>query len=200
MSQKKLTKEDLKSPDAFITFSDKVIGWLERHKGPIITLFVATFVLGGSYVGWGMLRKHSEKSAQEELYSIEASLNQMRKKLPEDHKPESLDKDFPEMASRYQSFIEANKNHKAGAIATLNFVDLLVEYDQIEKAQSLLDMIGAQFKPNDFFSGLLTFQLARLNLKQQNYDKAISLYQKLLGENSHKHLHAQSLLNIGLSY
>ncbi len=67
----KLTKADLKRPDAFITETTKLAEWSFKHKNLMISIVLALVIFGIGWAGWGVYSDARESKAQNLLFSAE---------------------------------------------------------------------------------------------------------------------------------
>lgn len=70
----KIDKDMLKNPDIFVSTSDKIFEYVEKHFKTVATLFGLVVVAGVGYVAYGYIVAAKEQKAAEALYLPEAAL------------------------------------------------------------------------------------------------------------------------------
>ena len=180
----KLDAKEVKAPDVFITFSDKVIGWLEKYRRSVFGLIAGALVAGGVYVVYEYWQQHIERQAQEALYLIEEGSKENKDQL----------------IIKYQDFIKDHKRTKASLIATVRLADIFRQNSKLNEAQSAIESALGQVSSESFFFGVLNIQLASVKMDLKDFNGGISHLEAIVAEPSQKHFHGESLLKIGLSY
>ena len=82
----------------------------------------------------------------------------------------------------------------------MNAANLLVKFKKHEAAEKLLQQALKETKKKSMFFGLLQIQLGTLLAEKEQCDKALSYYQKVVGNKSFSYLHPQALLKQGVCY
>lgn len=220
---KKLTKEEVKKPDAFIHYTDKLIEWIERH-GKILTMVLAFIVLAGaSYVLFNKYQQYNEVSAQESLYHLRVELEKLNEKFKaKDEKTKStkvnkdttqdapdeestkLPKDFTEhflaIIAKYKEFINEHPGTGAQSAAYIQLAHLYAENKKWSEVSELLTQPLNQLKKESFYHGLMAMLKSQALMNQEKYNEATAILEGVSGQDQQKHLHAESLLRIGLCY
>ena len=201
---KKLTKEDVKGPDAFIAFSDKVIEKIEEQRKPIIFVLAAGFIVGLAFVSVSFIMKKQEQEAQNALYKLETQYKKRTDKLAKDEQKnkegKSLESDYGQIVDQYQQFIKEYPKSKAAKIAAIALADIYQDYGKNEKSLETLENATKSLDPDDFFFGLILSKKASIYLDTKKYPDAISTLKTIIAEKSQEHLKADSLLRMGLAY
>lgn len=198
---KKLSKEEVKGPDAFIAFSDKAIEHIEKHRKPILVILATAFILGLSFVAIKFIFKKNEQKAQFKLYTIESEYKKRSEELvkkTEDKK--DLTADYGKIIDDYSQFINEYSGSKASYIAALSLADIYDTYNEYSKTFENLKKVTGSLKPDSFFYGLIFSKMGSALLALKKYEDAIQQFQKVVDAKGQTHLRADSLLKIGLSY
>ncbi len=206
--------KDVKQPDAFITTADKVGQFLVHHLKWIVTL-VIIFVVGGSgYIVQKKIHIKTEKTAANELYTIEQKLNKKQKELNKKSKADKtaskkkanvkpkigdFKKDFAVIASEYETVILKHKKTAASLTAAFQLSQLYFEHKQFPKAQNLLNNIDVSSHKN-VLAPLFHMLKATAHNHMKEYEKAVTFYNKVLEDKKATHIHGEAYIKLGLTY
>lgn len=214
---KKLTKEEVKKPDLFIHYTDKVIAWIEKH-GKLVASSLAVFILAGAgYVAITKFKSYQEQKAQDSLYELRVELDKLTEsfqattakdnKNANDKKSEEAaesKKDFAKhyeaIISKFKEFIDKNANTSAQAAAYIQLGNLYAANEKWEDAEELVSQPLAKLKKDSFYYGLMAMLLSQVQMNQGKYKEAIPVLESVSNQDKQKHLHAESLLRLGLCY
>ena len=221
-SNKKQSEIDARTPDAFLTLSDKLLKWIEDNALWLGALATVVFVSGLGYLAFDQWKNWSERKATSRIYQAEAALNQKREELGkvENNRLQELvkemankkDKKMPAMeptkvdfeanyaalASAYEKAILADKNSKAGVIAAINLAGFYLANNKVELATTLLEQVGGS--NNGPVAALLQVQRATLAMEKSDYERAIDQFEQVLQNKEVDFLHSVALLKIGVCY
>ncbi|MCB0365641.1 MAG: hypothetical protein H6624_04410 [Bdellovibrionaceae bacterium] len=206
---KKLSKEEVRGPDAFVATSDKVGKWIEKNKVPVFSIIGALFVIGGIKVAWDQWAGYREKSAQEALYTVEAKIKkkqeeiakelEAKKEKKEPAADRSLEADFGPLLSEYSSQINDLKGSKASLIASIHLAALYMDYKEFEKAKAFLaEQLPRVGKSGTFF-GLLHMQMGTALAATGKNEEARSEFEMVVKDPGSAFLHAEAVLKLGLA-
>ena len=145
----KIDKEMLKNPDVFVSTSDHIFNYIERHFKTVLTV-VAVIVVGGvGYVGVGYMNTRKELKAAEALYVPEAALRKAETSLSEakakaltlDSKNpavppqvEDFTKDYAPSVEQIKTVIKANDQTRAALISALSLSSFLLQLQKYTAA------------------------------------------------------------------
>lgn len=222
--QRKLTKEEVRKPDAFISTTDKIIESINKFKIPIITILAAALLLGSGMVTISLLKKHKENKASQALFPIQNQIDKIRKELkkaeaPPDN-PDDLEKQkknvenkkrtlkdsnefnnkFATLAKQYESAIDSHLGTSTAIHGVLSLTSLYAEYNMWKESNRLLLKIASNLTEEDIFYGLVHTSIGTTWMETADYEKAIASYEKVLASKKHNHLHGSVLLKKGLSH
>lgn len=200
---KKISKEELKQPDAFISLTDRVIKWVEKNKNIMMSVFAAFIFIGGGFSLVEYMNDQKNLSAQEELYKVTAQMRSAQKSLVDvkDMKftPEAFDKNFPGLVAKYEMVISEHEGTSAAVMAGIESASLLSEYKDYARALSVLKKVSSVDTSSVFF-GLYYSMLGRMYLSSGNYKGAIDSFKKVIASDKHKFLHSSLVLKTGVAY
>ncbi|MCB0420098.1 MAG: hypothetical protein KDD61_03830, partial [Bdellovibrionales bacterium] len=177
----KKSRKEAEQPDAFITFSDKVIKWVEVHYRSMFT-FIGVIVVGGALLaGYQFFSKRSEMKAMQALYGYEKKLSDKIEQLEksdaegiaeesedkdkkvaknEDSKklektPEVLKQNLAEEISELKNFISSHKGTRAAFVGRLTVAQTYSDFGMDQEALEVLNQGTTSFSKDSLFYGLI---------------------------------------------
>ncbi len=207
-------KIDVKSPDAFLSISEKVFVWLEKHAKLALTIVAGALGCAVIYVGYGYFKEQREANAAEALYRSEAGLRKAETDLRESRAkkmqdkvanpvqaaPTDFSKDFGPSVESLKSEIVKQANSRAALVSSLNLVAFLVQHKQYEMALSVLEIPKYRPAQGDDLSGFFNMHRGLVLLENKKFDEAAKAYEDVLKAKSLRYLHPEALLKVGLTY
>lgn len=221
-SNKSQAEIDARTPDAFLTLSDKLLQWIEKNALLLGILVTAALVVGLGALAFDQYEGWTERKAAGRIYEAESALNQKReefakadndrlqamtkemsdkkdKKMP---KLEPLKVDFEANyaapAATYEKAILADKNSKAAAIAAINLAGFYLSNNKAELAAALLEQVGGG--GSGTLKALLQAQRATLAMEKGDFERAINEFEMITQNKEVDFLHSVALLKIGVCY
>lgn len=144
--EKKLTKQDLKEPDEFISSTDRFLEYCAKNKNFVITIIAIIVLAAGSVFAF---MTHREKKMQQ----MEALLFEMKQvSLDSDKKP-------GEIASDYENFLKDFSDGPQKQRAKLLLADQYFRSNQADKSASVYKELMSSSKP-----GEIVYDFAELGL------------------------------------
>ncbi|MCC7404852.1 MAG: hypothetical protein IT288_10690 [Bdellovibrionales bacterium] len=206
---KKLTKEDIKGPDAFIATSDKLGRWIEKHKVTVFGTLSAALLIGAGLVGWEQWTLYRERSAQNALYAIEAKVKKKQDEIAKAEQEKVAKKearadrvlatDYGPLVDEYQAKIGELAGSKAAAISAIHLAALYMDYQEFEKAHALLTQQLGNTRQGSTFYGLLHMQLGTALAALNKHEDAKREFNLVVGDSTAQFLHAEAVLKLGLT-
>jgi TolA-binding protein len=201
---KKLTKEEVRGPDMFISSSDKALEFIERHSRAVVSIFVVGVVLGLAYVIMSYVDQRRESSAAESIYSAEAELQKARGKeegiskfIPEAVSNEDYQKRFAGPVANIEAAIESHADTRASLVAALNLSFFLVQQKQYAEALKALEKTKFQPKSSDLMAGFWNMHRGLVYLENKDTAKAQAAYEAVLHSDGLKVFHSEAMLKLG---
>ncbi|NQZ00709.1 MAG: tetratricopeptide repeat protein [Bdellovibrionales bacterium] len=219
--KKKLTKEEVKGPDAFQSAADQVSKFLSENWKPMAA--VISVVVAGSL---GMVVKQSldkaaEESAQVQIYpaikqlgEVQQKISELENPLPEfgeDGKPVSkktpevdkakvaeLEKELGEKANQLEKLISENSGTTSAEIATLNLTGFYIAKEQYDKAKPILERILPETQKGTTNYGIVRSQLASVLSYTGDSKQASMLLQEIVDDTSLVYFHGDALVKLGV--
>ncbi len=165
--EKKLTKQDLKEPDEFITITDRFLEYCAKNKNFVITVVAIIVLAAGAVFGF---MTHREKK----MLQMEALLFEMQQvSLDPDKKPE-------ELTSSFESFLKDFAEGPQKQRAKLLLADQYFRNNQPDKSASVYKELMGSSK-----SGEMVYDFAELGLGYslelaKNNKEAIEVFKTLI--------------------
>ncbi len=210
----KIDKDALKTPDMFLSTSDKIFNFVEQHFKTFLTVVVAALVAGGAYVGMGYLQTRKELKAAEALYVPEAALRKTetgfreekakalkpgdKEKKSEPAKVEDYARDYAPTVEKIKAAIKDNDSTRAAMVSALTLSSFLLQQKQYSAALEALQL--AKFNPPsaDLLAGFWFMQSGLVNLENGQTGPAIEAYDHVLKSDALKAFHPEALLKLGV--
>ena len=209
----KIDKEMLKNPDVFVSTSDHIFNYIERHFKTVLTV-VAVIVVGGvGYVGVGYMNTRKELKAAEALYVPEAALRKAETSLSEakakaltldSKKPavppqvEDFTKDYAPSVEQIKTVIKANDQTRAALVSALSLSAFLLQQKQYTAALDVLQLVKVDVATSDLLGGFWYMQRGVVLMENGQAEPAIEAYDKILKSDSLKAFHPEALLKMGV--
>jgi predicted negative regulator of RcsB-dependent stress response len=219
--KKKLTKEEIKGPDAFQSAADVVSKFLSENWKPIAAV-VAVLVIGSlGFVAKQAMDRAAEEAAQAQLYpaikeigDIQQKISELENPLPEidedgnpikDEEPkvdtakvDELNNELDSKAGKLKSLIEQNSGTTSADIATLNLTGFYIAKEQYDKAKPILQSLLPTTKKGTTNYGIVRSQLASVLSYTGEAGKAMGLLQEILADTSLVYFHGDALVKLGV--
>jgi predicted negative regulator of RcsB-dependent stress response len=220
----KMDKEMLKNTDIFISTSDKIFEFIERHFKTFTAILCLILVIAIGYVGYGYVLSSQERHAAEALYQPEAALKKVfsdrsearsKKMLDlanskaldkakiaklEDVQPIDYSKDYAPLVDKVKTEIANHASTKAAMVSALNLAFFLLEQKQFSEALAVLDLPKYQPGKGDTLEGFWLMHRGLVYLENQKPDEALAAYQTVVNSPALKVFHPESLLKLGVCY
>lgn len=216
----KISKEELREPDAFLKTMKSSVSFIEKYGKVLGTIATIAVVAALGYQAYTYLQAGKEKKAQEAFYVVEAKYNKakegfdrakMNALLPDLAKKTEgeaapiaatgdLEKDFGTLPNDLQNVINAHKGTKASAQAGILLAQIYLDYKQPEKAIEAIKGPAGALSQNQMMGGLSHMMLGNALAQKGDCNEAISMWQKVLQAQSVSYLHPDASLRSGICY
>lgn len=219
----KITKEDLKTPDAFLTLADRVGQWVAERAKPIAVTLGLVIVLGVGYTAFNMIQRSQEQAASQALFQFEKKIEDVKlaqakkqrdlieklsegdqkdeeklKKAMDSVAPLDFEKDFAANAQNWAQAIEQYKNTQSAQLARLRLAKLYLDYEKRDLAEPVLRAAIAEATKGSSTYGLSRTMLASVLSHQGKIDEAKNILQEVIDEPTLNYLHSEALLKLGI--
>ncbi len=221
MSKKQIEIE-ARTPDAFLTGSERILKWVEDNIAVVGGIFGAILLIGLGWLGYGQFNDFQERRATKAIYAAQMNLNKQRDQVAKDEN-ERLEKLLKEMkdkgakdlpqkedskadfeavfagpAQEVEKQIIAHKSTKAAAIAAIDLAGLYLDQKKPDLAAALLAQVDGG--DSEIIRALVKMQRSTVAMELGDYNRAISGFEDLAGRSGVEFIHAEALLKAGLCY
>lgn len=219
MSKKKIDKDDLKAPDAFVSTSDRVFAFIEAHAKTILGAVLTVAVLGIGYVAYGYIRGSQETKASEALFGPEAELRRAEERIREErgnqikdlmkkdgkakaegNRPVDFKADYQPLVDKIATQIRSHSATKTAAISAMNLSYFLIQQKQAAAALEVLEAVKYKPSKGDLVNGFWQMHRGLVWLENGQFDKAIEAYQEVSKTKDLSYFHPEALLKLGFAY
>lgn len=209
MSGKKLSKEDLKSPDAFKRAVSSFGKALAEYGSVIKFAVVALIAIAVVWTGYSMYQSKIEEEAQSEYFQVEKKILkkktqffQAKSQKKSKEKPASgdLQKDYGSELAELEVVMKKHPSTVAGQLAAMSTIDIYNEYNAAQVGLEKVSLLADQEKGSGLFSGLLKLQLGNLYAQNQKCKEALNQWQPVLANSDWDFLHSRARLKMGVCY
>lgn len=214
-SKTKLDKKDIKGPDVFVSFSDHVFAWIEKHSKSIGGLFAVAFILAVGYVGYHYVSEQKEMKAAQALAkpmsAIEKAEDKLREdrakiaadkknKQPESARPVDFAKDFAPAVNELKAALKENSGSRAALLTSLNLVAFLLDKKQFQEALEVIEIPRYQPGAGDMLNGFYQMHRGVVYLENKKFEDAEKAYQAIINSRELKYFHPEAMLKLGVAY
>lgn len=197
-----LSKEELRSPDAFVAYVEKAMHWLYERRQIAAAIVLVLFIGSAAYLGWQQFEVYQNKKAAEAIFKDEKPLRAYLVNLVgTPTKPAVVSEaDLKPLVEKWQKALNDNKGQRAAIISFMNMTQLLREKGQLETVRAMTETLNPSLKKSDFLWALWRFQKAGVFSETGENDKAIASLQEIIKEKQANWLHGEALVRLGMIY
>lgn len=205
---------DAKTPDAFLTWSEKGFKWVEANRTVVISVLSIGLVGGLAWGGYVQYRSWTEKSAAKAIYVAEAKLNKKKEELAKaESDAMTKDKDtgkikeppkvdfeasLSESAREVEGAIVKHAQTRAASVAAIDLASLYLSYKKPDLASALLSQVDGG--NSETLKSLIQALSATAVFEQGDYNRASSLFEQILQDPNAEFLHPDTMVKLGLCY
>ena len=222
---KKLTKEDVRTPDQMTQELGRFAAWISKNITLVIGVIVGLLVMGGIYTAVDYFNGQKESHLQGEMSRVEHQYTEKKTKFKDAEQAENakkpasakkdknetpapvlvkatgdLEKDYGPEVSGFEDLVAKNPNSKAGQMSAIYLADLYSEYKQPGKAIEALNKVAPQNEPTDVVSALVINLKAGLLADQGDCAQALQIWQKIMAQKKMDYLHDEAKLRSAVCY
>lgn len=204
MSNNKLSKEEVKKPDAFLAGAGKAYLSARKHKSLILGVVVALIASGALYGGYSYYQSHLEDKASTALFQAQVEIDKLLEKseTPTDPKnPVVQAKPNYETVAPLLSKLESEIKKYSGTQSSVSASIVLSKYyEEFDKSEQALETMKSaeSLKPGKLLSTLAILNYTRLLEKSGKCDLAIPKLDQVINSKEVEFLHPESLLKKGV--
>lgn len=191
MASGKLTKEELKQPDFFVSHGTQMAEFILKFQGIFLTIGALILVGGLAWIGISYWQSHRENAATSALYPVE-------KKIQDESEKNKTISDAS--LQDYDKVLHENSSARSSLVSLISLSPQLIKAGKANWALDEIAKLSYQPSNRDMHFGLQKMTQGLLALESQQPDKAIEFYQQILNQDSQKSFHADALLKLGVAY
>lgn len=154
---KKLTKEEIKGPDAFMRTMETTTKFVDQNAKPLAAVIILAVLIAVGYVVANFVHEHKENSAAQALFNPQ---NEYRKlhdqfeqaKAPADPKADpkaakpipasgDLQKDYGPVVAGFENVIKEHSGTVAAGQAAVYLASIYQEYGKLDEAKSAVEKV-----------------------------------------------------------
>ena len=207
----KLTKDELRQPDIYISITDRIIEKINEYRAICLVVLGVVLFVGVSLFAVDFIKKKREQKASSAFFPIHKEIEKLQKKENDKSQGEEskivdtkdsqveFDKLAP-LIQQYEASISSHIGTSTAIYGALFLSELYGKYKMWKKANGILSTVSAYIKEGDLFYGLVHTSMGNNSMEIGLFQEAISSYQKVLSSKTHRHLHGHVLIKKGLSH
>ncbi|MGE0084424.1 MAG: tol-pal system YbgF family protein [Desulfococcaceae bacterium] len=192
MAQKVTRKQLLKEPDEFLTFSQKMMGYILLHRVKFISGLAALFALLIIAGLVGYLSNRAENNAFAMLSQGVTRYNEVMKKDGPEKAYLAVEKDFLEMFDRYPG-------KKGTRMAGITFANMAFDAGKYEKALELYQKALKDFGDTPSLKNLILAGLGFASEGKEDYAAAIGYFERI-ASGLEPLMKSEAVFRLGLLY
>lgn len=210
-----MTKKDLKGPDAFVSGTDHLFAWIEKHSKSIISLCVVAILASITYVGYAYWSQRTENQAAEALYQPEGDLKKIETKIREERaekmkdlaankgaatRPADFAQDYAPTVEKVRAQIKNHAGTRAALVSALNLASFLMQQKQYALALEVLEIPRFEPAKGDLLGGFRLMHRGLAYLENAKAEEALKAYEEVLKSSALNYFHSEALLKSGVAY
>lgn len=185
-------KRQLEEPDKFISFSAKFLGFLTKHKVPMLSAVGVVFAI---IIVCSSVYYYSDSAESKASVMLANSLAKHEKIKAE----QGAVKACQEVANDFNRIIENNWGKNSSKIARVMYANICYNAGDFDTATELYDKALADFENNPFVKNLILSGLAYSQEGKKDYNAA-ALYLEMIMSGSNDANKDEALFNLGRLY
>jgi predicted negative regulator of RcsB-dependent stress response len=206
---KKLTKDDVRSPDQVLKTLNKGFEWTQAHSKLLLAALVLFLVTGIGYSIFSSVSANKETQAQGEYFKFEKDYLEKKRgfdeaqripNLPPDAKKNptepvkakptgDLEKDYGPEVAGFQKVLTDFPSSKAAQMAAINLSEIYLDYKNTDGAFQALEKVAPHSKGQDLISAVVATQLGNVLSEKGECKAALDHWQNVLANSNVKFMH-----------
>jgi len=211
----KLTKEDIRGPDVFISNMHRFSEWAYNNRKPLLGSLVLIAVLALAWAGIGTYSAKQEDAAAETLFSAEKTLNKVDQsfevpKADAQGKPikdakaaavptGKIDVDYKDSIDQLKDVITRFPKTQSSVIAALDLARIYHDYNKYDDSISVLTT-ASTVANHPATRGLVLQGLGLAYESKGDCARAVTQWQKIIDDKTMGPFQANSLIKQALCY
>lgn len=217
---KKLSKEEVKSPDQVLKTLKQGFQWSQTHSTITVVAALIFIVLGVGYSIFSVYSEKKENQAHEFYAQFEKSYLDKKRGFEEAAReaaqpPKSakdvnaptkvkasgdLQKDFGPEVTGFKEVMEKHPSTKAAQMAALNLSEVFMEYKNVDEALQSLQKVEAHSQGKDLISSVVLAQFGNVLTEKGDCKAAIDQWGKVIANKESQFIHDTLRIKSGFCY
>lgn len=195
----KVSKEDLKNPDAVTQELQKGFVWTTQHSTTVISVVGVLLVIGLAWAGYSSYNEKQEAAAMEKFYPLEKSYLDKKNQI-ETAKlaTKDIQADYGSIVSDLEAFVKAQPKTTAAQLAAIYVSDIYEQYNKTEEGVAVLNQVSTGNK--NLVQGLVALRTGTALANQNKCGEAIAKWQGLIKESKVTYLSSTAALRTALCH
>lgn len=195
----KLTKSDVKGPDAVTKELQKGFIWTTQHSQIVLSIVGVFLVIGLSWAGYSAYSEKTQNTAMEKFYPIEkAYLDKKAEREASKAPATDMQTDYGNVVTDLEAFVKAEPKTTAAQLAAIYVSDIYEQYNKFDEGLSVLNQVQAGNK--GLVQGLVTLRKGTLLANQNKCSDAITHWHSLVKESKVDYLSSTAALRMALCH
>ncbi len=225
---KKLTKEEVRTPDQMTQGLGRFAEWVSKNIVIVIGTLVGLLVLGGVISVVDYFSTQKESDLQGKMSRVEHQYTEKKTKFKEAEQSDSakalasakaankdkkdektppavkatgdLEKDYGPEVIGFEELVAKNGSSKAGQMSAIYLAEIYSEYKQSEKAIEALNKVVPKNEPSDVVTALAVNLKAGLLADKGDCNQAVDIWQKIISQKKIEYMHNEAKLRSAVCY
>lgn len=187
----KITKEELRRPDIFLYWGQKIVDKMLRFQMVIIALFSVILLVSLGWIGMNYMQTRRDVSATAAFYPVEKQLETEMEK----------DKKVSDKAiAEYEKIFNENLSSRAAMVSLVSVTPVMIRSGRAEQALGWFKSLRYEAPAKEIGFGLAQMTLGVVALEANQLDVALAAYQTVIANSHQKTFHAEAILKSGIAY
>lgn len=203
----KYSKKELNKPDQVLQGLNAGFEWSRTHAQIFFGVIGAIFVVGVIVSSVQYFMNNKEETLQAKYFAIEKKYLDKKRDFEEAGRSEKstkakatgdLQKDYGTEVDSLEALVKEAGASKAGALAALNLSEILLTYQQADRAKAALDLVGA--KGSGLLSSLVQMQLGNVAEAKGDCKSAVAIWTGLTSNKDLDFMAGEIKMRMALCY
>ncbi len=173
MSEKRLTRHDIKKPDTFQTTMNRVFDWVRGHASSVVGIVLIVVLVAAGGLGYGYYAESKQEEARYQYARLAETLDQAVQ-APEAERAERLKKVVGELEAYFENY----RNTDAASLALVSVGDAYYRLNRFEEAANAFQKAAERFESQPSFKSMALMQAGKAWEAMRNYERALDYYQR----------------------
>lgn len=192
---KKISKEELRSPDAFVKTMEQGYSFTTRYQKPIAALVIIGLVVAIGFAVNNFLSERRETSAVQALYAPQSSYKKLQEqfaqaKAPVDLKSDpkaakpvaatgDLQKDYGSVIPGFEAVIKEHSGTVAAGQAAVYLASIYQEHGKLDEAKAVLEQPLKDLDNDTLIYSVASMVYGNILASQDNCKEAVATFERV---------------------